>query len=165
MSLTGQSIIAVVGPVDYHPGGNPVIALPGLTLTLPRMIVTPVLVTVELPKIEKFCAPPSEMVWVVTGDRDVANSAETINVTARAPSVLGAWVFWCKPLLARSEFLTDLQCQDRKAVAAAPKMTPNDQRNIESIFTSWRTGAAQEFRYFPLRPSPWTRNPFIQVRK
>jgi hypothetical protein len=118
-----------MAPLLTTPGGNPVMALPGLTPMFPTMDVAPVLVTVEPPKIEKFCASPNEMVWAVTGDKDVATSTETINVTAQTASDLRVWVLravWCKPLLACSESLTDSQCEDCRR-AAAPNMAQNDQ--------------------------------------
>ena len=41
------------------PGGNPVIALPGLTPKFPLITVLPVFVTVELPKTAKAAAVPN----------------------------------------------------------------------------------------------------------
>src|SRR5436190_22914483 len=41
------------------PGGNPVIAVPGLTPTSPVTSVGPVLVTVDDPRTAKVCAEPS----------------------------------------------------------------------------------------------------------
>jgi len=42
------------------PGGNPVIAVPGLTPRSPVMTVGPVLVTVDAPNTAKLCAVPND---------------------------------------------------------------------------------------------------------
>ena len=53
---------AWIEPPVSTPGGKPVIALPGLTPTLPFTLVTPVLVTVEPP------STPKELNWATAGE-------------------------------------------------------------------------------------------------
>ena len=70
-----------MAPLSTTPGGNPVTELPGLRPRFPLMIVGPVLVTVEAPKMAKVSAAPSGTVWASV-DQEVASSAETVNAAA-----------------------------------------------------------------------------------
>lgn len=48
------------------PGGNPVIAVPGLTPRSPSMTVLPVFVTVDPPRTPNVAAVPKRTVWALT---------------------------------------------------------------------------------------------------
>src|ERR1700693_3438638 len=72
-----------MAPLSTTPGGNPVTELPGLSPRFPSMIVAPVLVTVEPPKMAKLSAAPSGTVCA-SADQEVASSAEMVNAAAHA---------------------------------------------------------------------------------
>src|ERR1700726_2361008 len=72
-----------MAPLSTTPGGNPVTEPPGLSPRFPSMIVAPVLVTVEPPRMAKFSAAPSGTVCASV-DPEVASSAETVNAAAHA---------------------------------------------------------------------------------
>src|SRR3984893_10551011 len=72
-----------MAPLSTTPGGNPVTELAGLSPRFPLMIVAPVLVTVEPPKIAKLSAAPSGTVCAGV-DQEVASSAERVNAAAHA---------------------------------------------------------------------------------
>ena len=76
-----------MAPLSTTPGGNPVTELPGLSPRFPVMIVAPVLVTVEPPKMAKFSAAPSGTVWAAVV-QEIASSAETVNAPAHAAADL-----------------------------------------------------------------------------
>src|ERR1700736_1625550 len=85
-----------MAPLTTTPGGNPVTELPGLSPRFPLMIVAPVLVTVDEPKMAKVSAAPSGTVWA-TADQEIASSPETVNAAAHAAADLRAY-FLCVEL-------------------------------------------------------------------
>src|ERR1700722_9623090 len=95
-----------MAPPSTTPGGNPVMALPGLSAIFPIMVVGPVLVIVEAPKMATSCAAPSGTVWALTGNKGAASSAETISATVHAGYGLGTRV-WLAAV--RAAFLTRSQ--------------------------------------------------------
>src|ERR1700719_4064129 len=86
-----------MAPLSTTPGGNPVTELPGLSPRSPVMIVAPVLVTVDAPKMAKVSAAPSGTVWA-TADREGTSNPETINAVAHAAAELRT-CFLCVELL------------------------------------------------------------------
>src|ERR1700731_2881174 len=77
-----------MAPLSTTPGGNPVTELPGLSPRFPVMIVGPVLVTVEAPKMAKFSAAPSGTVWAAVGQEVARSSPKPVNAAAHAAADL-----------------------------------------------------------------------------
>src|SRR3972149_6905138 len=81
---------ACVAPAVKLPGGKPVIALPGLTPRLPKIVVGLVLVTVWPPRTAKLAAEPSPgavcapgLAMAPAAERSVANRTIRTSVVSR----------------------------------------------------------------------------------
>src|SRR5687768_2176786 len=75
------------------PGGNPVIALPGLTPTLLVIVLAPVLVTVEAPSTAKFSAVPRDWAYVgVASGAKAARAAKSPGASRRRSDLVRLFI-------------------------------------------------------------------------